>query len=425
MVPTGSREAHPMPPRPGRPRTRPRRVVPLILALAVGAALAPACTSDDGWRAGALTAERVLQDRSFYDWSAQDLDGEPGTLVRAERILGAPAGTVAWRILYRSRTVGDEPVVVSGVALAPSGPAGRPRPVVSWGHPTTGAAQHCAPSLGVDPFDLIEGARQLVRDGDVVVATDYPGMGARGPWSYLIGDAEGRSMLDAARAVRRIPRAGAGDQLLLWGHSQGGHAALFAAREAPRYAPELRLRAVAVAAPAVELGALLDDDIGDSSGVALGSYAFWAYDRVYGARPGGPALHQILTGAGVDSTPAMASMCLIGQHDALHRIADPLVGRYLARNPATVPSWTSVLDENTPTAQRYGAPVFVAQGQADHLVRPATTARYVADLCAAGQRVWFHRLAGVGHLMVAERSLPQVREFFADALRDGVSRNTC
>jgi pimeloyl-ACP methyl ester carboxylesterase len=382
------------------------------------------CTSDEAWRSTALAAGRLEEPGAFYEWDDAELDGAPGTLVRAERVLGAPEGTVGWRILFRSRDLHGEPVIVSGTVLAPADD-GEDRPVVSWGHPTTGAARHCAPSLGVDPWILIEGATALVDDGYVVVASDYPGMGARGPWSYLIGESEGRSLLDAARAAQELRRTGAGDRVLLWGHSQGGHAALFAARAAAGYAPDLDVEAVAVAAPAVELGQLLRDDIADSAGVALGSYAFWAYEQVYGADQDGPRLDQILTPAGVAATPAMAERCLIGQHRALHQIADPLVGRYLRASPAQVEPWSTLLEQNTPTAEPYDLPVFVAQGGADDLVKPATTADYVERLCDAGQPVQFHRVAEASHLTIALRSLPEVREFFAAALDGRRTADTC
>lgn len=400
----------------------PRRA--LLIALALAAALISSCTVDEEWRATTLSAQHLREPDAFYDWTPQDLVGEPGSLVRAEPILGAPEGARAWRILFRSRDVHDDPVVVSGVVLTPDEPASD-RVVVSWGHPTTGAAQRCAPSLGVDPFILIEGATALLRDGYVVVASDYPGMGAKGPWAYLIGRSEGRSLLDAARAVSELDGSGAGDRAVLWGHSQGGHAALFAAREASSYAPELDVAAVAVAAPAVELGQLLQDDIGDSAGVALGSYAFWAYDRTYRDELDPPRLDQILTPAGAAATPDMAATCLIGEHRQLHRIADPLVGRYLAHSPTDVPSWSSLLDENTPTTEPYDMAVFVAQGGRDDLVRPATTADYVTQLCAHGQPVEFHRLPDASHLTVAMRSVPDVRRFFADALTGVPARDTC
>lgn len=406
--------------------TRPTTVRALLAAASVTVVgLLGACTADEQWRTAALGTERLAGVSEFYDWDETDLAGAPGSLVRSERILGAPAGARAWRVLFRSTDVHDEPVIVSGTVLAPDGAADRPRPVVSWGHPTTGAARHCAPSTGVDPFVLIEGASALLDDGYVVVASDYPGMGARGPWAYLIGASEGRSMLDAVRAAGELTAADAGSDTLLWGHSQGGHAALFAAREASQYAPDLDVRAVAVAAPAVELAELLADDIHDSAGVALGSYAFWAYHQTYGSSADPPELDQILTVDGVEATEPMASRCLIGEHRALHRIADPLVGKYLERSPTEVAAWSTRLDENTPTPAAYDMPVLIAQGAKDGLVRPATTAGYVEQLCRSGQAVEFRRDPAASHLTVAVRALPDVQRFFERALQGERPSDTC
>jgi alpha-beta hydrolase superfamily lysophospholipase len=404
---------------------RPRAVRTLVAAGLISAIALGACTADEQWRASALGAEHLAGVGEFYEWDEDDLAGEPGSLVGAERILGAPDGARAWRVLFRSTDVHDDPVIVSGTVLAPDGVPDRPRAVVSWGHPTTGAARHCAPSAGADPFVLIEGASDLLDDGYVVVASDYPGMGARGPWAYLIGASEGRSLLDAVRAAGELPEAGAGIDTLLWGHSQGGHAALFAAREAAQYAPDLDVHAVAVAAPAVELAELLADDIHDSAGVALGSYAFWAYHQTYGSDADPPELDQILTDEGVDATEPMASRCLIGEHRALHHIADPLVGKYLERSPTEVDAWSTRLDENTPTAAAYAMPVMVAQGEKDGLVRPATTADYVEQLCRSGQPVEFRRDPTASHLTVAVRALPDVQRFFARALDGERPVDTC
>ena len=387
--------------------------------------LLASCTADEQWRGAALGAERAEGPGSFYRWAPDELDGDPGTLVRAERILGAPADSTAWRILFRPATSTMRRSSSPASSSHPTQPADTPRPVVSWGHPTTGAAQACAPSLGADPFVLIEGATDLLADGYVVVAERLPRDGR--PGSVVLPDRDERGTVAAGCRPRReeVRDADAGDELLLWGHSQGGHAALFAARESATYAPDLDVRAVAVAAPAVELAQLLADDIADSAGVALGSYAFWAYDRTFASDADPPHLDQILTPDGTSATPAMADLCLIGDHRALHRIADPLVGRYLAHSPTDEAPWSTLLEQNTPTALPYDMPVFVAQGGKDHLVRPATTADYVKELCAAGQPVQFHRVPGASHLTIATDSLPDVQQFFSDALDDRRTNDTC
>lgn len=109
-------------------------------------------------------------------------------------------------------------------------------------------------------------------------------MGTAGPDSYLVGDTGGNAVLDAVRAAQHIEDVRASDRVVLWGHSQGGQAALFAAQRAALYAPELTIAGVAVAAPAADLTALLSDHIDDISRVTIGSYAFTAYAQVYADR---------------------------------------------------------------------------------------------------------------------------------------------
>jgi alpha-beta hydrolase superfamily lysophospholipase len=356
---------------------------------------------------------------SFYDVPDPLPAAAPGTVVRSEPLPQGPGGALAWRVLYHSRDLRGVDIVVSGVVVAPASPAPPGgRTIVSWAHPTTGAAQQCAPSLGVDPFDLIEGLQDLLKAGYVVAASDYPGMGAAGPDSYLIGESEGHSVLDAARAARSLP-SGASDRLLLWGHSQGGQAALFAAQDAATYAPELALRGAAVAAPATDLAGLLKSDIADVSGVTIGSYAFAAFSSVYRDVPG-VSLGGILTPAGAAATPAMAKLCLFGQNGELHRIATPLIGHYLASDPATTEPWATLLRQNTPGATRVPVPLFVAQGETDALVKPELTWQFADHECGAGTRVTRLALPQTGHGEVALRALPTLLPWFA-ALESGIS----
>ena len=350
----------------------------------------------------------------------------PGTLIRSERLLGAPDGAIAWRVLYHSTDLEGHDTGVSGIVMAPDRPppAGG-WPVVSWAHPTTGARGRCAPSEGLDPFALVAGSHELLRAGYVVAATDYSGMGAAGPPSYLIGVTEGNNVLDAARAARNIPDANAGRDLLLWGHSQGGQAALFAAQQAPRYAPELRLRGVAAAAPAAELGQLLADHRDDASGVTIGSYAFDAIQRVYGPADPQVRLDALLTPVGVSVVPKIAPRCLLTDTKALHRIARPAVGDFFAVDPSTTSPWREILEQNTPGHQPIGVPILVTQGDADKLVLPPTTTDFVARLCRAGEHVTYHRYPHIDHGLVGERSVPLLVPWLDDVLSGGPPAATC
>jgi alpha-beta hydrolase superfamily lysophospholipase len=396
-----------------RSRTR-VRIARSAIALALAFTLA-ACTPTTARRFSEGLAQE-LTEAPFYRLPDPVVAAAPGTIVRTEPIPNAPDGAKAWRVLYHSTDVLGHDILVSGVVVTPTSPApSGGRPIMSWGHPTTGAVQRCAPSVGVDPFDTIEGLSDFLKRGYVVAATDYSGMGAAGPDSYLIGTTEGNNVLDAARAARNIPGAHADSDLVLWGHSQGGQAVLFAAQSAKTYAPELRLKAAAVAAPATNLGELLNADIGDVSGVTIASYALVAYSSVYGPSIPKARLGDILTPAGAQAAPVMAKLCLFGQNKELHTDARPLVGGFLSADPTKTEPWAGLLEKNTPGATRIDVPLFVAQGETDTLVRPASTDAFVATERSNGTDVSYLKISKTGHGLVALRALPRLFTWLSTA----------
>ncbi len=133
----------------------------------------------------------------FYQASAADIAGPPGTLIRSEPMLFAPAGAQAFRVLYRSTGLHGEPIAVSGVVVIPPGPPPPGgRPIVAWAHPTTGVVPHCAPSLAIFVFQQMMGLRPMVERGVVVVADG------------LSWPRHGRSASLSGRRQRRPRRAG-------------------------------------------------------------------------------------------------------------------------------------------------------------------------------------------------------------------------
>ena len=114
------------------------------------------------------SVDKVRAQTPFYEASAEDIAGAPGTLIRSEPMAFAPAGAQAYRVLYRSIGMHGEPIAVSGVIVVPPGPApAGGRPIVAWAHPTTGVVPHCAPSLAIFVFQQMAGLRQLVEQVNV------------------------------------------------------------------------------------------------------------------------------------------------------------------------------------------------------------------------------------------------------------------
>ncbi|WP_426168903.1 alpha/beta fold hydrolase [Microbacterium sp. DWRC1-3] len=388
-----------------RPRRR-RRALILIGALVIVVLVLVAI---EVTRRTLAEQEDARTDPAFYALPTPLPRDDPGEIIRIAPIESAPVGTSAWRVIYHSRDQAGADIPVSGVVIVPNGPVpDGGRTIVSWGHPTTGAATRCAPSLGMDPFEYIEGMHELLAEGYAIAATDYPGLGIEGASSYLLGIPESNSVLDIVRAARRIDGAGVSGRVVLWGHSQGGQAVLFAAERAAEYAHELTIEGVAVAAPAANLNALMTDDIVNLSGVTIASFAIPAYEAAYAEQYGSEAITDVLTPAGLSATPDMAALCLLTQNAQIHAIADPLVGRYVRSDPATTEPWQTMLQENSAGNSPLRVPVFVGQGEADELVLPSATEGYVKLLCTQNTDVTFHRYPDVTHGLAAYAALPDL-----------------
>src|ERR1700744_4053736 len=171
----------------------------------------------------ALSVARAEAPTPFYHASTAEIAGTPGTLIRLEPMGFAPAGAQAYRVLYRSTGLHGEPIAVSGVIIVPPGPPpASGRPIVAWAHPTTGVVPHCAPSLAIFVFQQMAGLRQLIEQGVVVAATDYPGLGTPGPHPYLVGDSEARAVIDSVRAARNMPGADGSNSFAVWAIRRAG-----------------------------------------------------------------------------------------------------------------------------------------------------------------------------------------------------------
>jgi alpha-beta hydrolase superfamily lysophospholipase len=315
---------------------------------------------------------------------------EPGDLVAlAPRTApDVPAGAWAWDLLYRSEGVDGGPVAVSGVVYAPEGP-GPPggRPVVSWAHGTVGVADACAPSrTGVG----VPGLERLLAAGYVVAATDYEGLGTPGVHPYLVGGSEGRSVLDAARAASRIEGAGAGTEVVAFGHSQGGHAVLFAGALAPDYAPELDLLGVAASAPAAELSTLLRSAAPISLAFGLVASSIYAYGETYGEL----VYDEVLTPAAIERLGVVDRECLQGVTDAF---VDQRTSAWLVTDPIDVEPWAARVEENEPGSRVIAAPVLVTQGTTDFVVLASSTDTAVERLCAGGNTIEYREYPNADH----------------------------
>ncbi len=348
---------------------------------------------------------------------------KPGDLLRTESIVSPLSGALAWKILYASTGLDGEPIDVSGIVVAPKRPApAHGRPVVAWAHPTTGVGRNCAPSILKGVFDTIPHLPALMALDDVVVATDYPGLGTEGTHPYLVGMSEGRAVLDSVRAAQQIPKAGAGSRFAAWGHSQGGHAVLFAGQLAKSYAPDLTLVGVAAIAPATGLVQLLKDDLDERAGKVIVSYCLWSWSRIYGA-----PLDEWVAPDVIPAIERLASDCIETEGEAYRALFAtlPIPSDYLSPELYTSAQWQKLFAQNSPGRVPAGAPLYVAQGTDDPVVRSAVTADFVAGLCRAGETVRYEPFPGVGHMKAGRISASSAIQWMQDRFEGTRAPNTC
>ncbi len=344
----------------------------------------------------------------FYA-APRDTPDEPGRLVRAEPYTtGIPLTSEGWRILYTTTGVDGAVRVASGVVVVPREGNGN-WPVIDWNHGTTGYARHCAPSLL--PQGLWSGAMymlpRIIREGWAVVATDYIGLGTEGPHPYLVGPPSAHASLDAVRAARELPEADLGASTVVWGHSQGGGAALWAGALAREYAPEVFLRGVAALAPASDPLALVERVSHVTGGSIFASFAFASFSEIY---PDVTYRQYIRPGAD-PIVRAMSERCLSDPDTLLSVLAALGMSRdpdIFSADPTSGVLGSRLNDNVAPL--RVTAPLLIGQGGADSVVQRRTQDDYVDRMCAAGQQVDYRVYNGFEHAAVVERPSPLVSE---------------
>jgi dienelactone hydrolase len=327
-----------------------------------------------------------------------------GDLIRARALKGAAVlpGARNELILYRSKGVTGKAVAVSGTVAIPRGEAPKGGwPVITYAHGTTGMADACAPTrdTGQAPVTALNTyieplLQRWLKAGYAVVRTDYEGLGTPGLHPYLVGTSEGRSVLDAVRAARAYAPT-LSKRVVISGHSQGGHAALWAASLAPNWTPELKIRGTVAFAPASHIGeqaALLRTLTAPSGGLGgLGSIILRGIDV---GRPG-LAIDRLLTPQAAVLWPQIASVCL-------PELAAPasfggLPPAQFLRADADVAPIVAALNANDPETLRVRTPLRIEQGEADTTVFPSFTNQLVAAYQAEHVRLTYKTYPGVSH----------------------------
>lgn len=385
-----------------------RRTTWLFATTIVVLAAATAC-SDDGPSGGAQAPSTSLAPvgpvelaptEDLYALAEPLPAGQPGDVIAVQELVGLDVDATVLRVLYHSVSIAGDDIAVSGLVLVPNGaPPEGGRPVLSWAHGTTGIADECAPSKDPGTAGVAFAAPFLER-GMVVAATDYEGLGTPGRHPYLAGESEGRAVLDIVRAARALgDRVAASDEVVIWGHSQGGHAALFANQVVAEHAPELLVVGTVAGAPPSQLtliaAALRDSPFRFYLGMVAAGWEA-AYPDA------DPA--EILTPAGLDRLDAVDDGC---GGDLAAAWGDLPYDALVKADPATVEPWATLLHDNDPGLVAGESPVLIIHGEQDEQIPIVSSQLLLARMCGIGQVVERRTYPG-SHAGVIGPSLPDM-----------------
>jgi pimeloyl-ACP methyl ester carboxylesterase len=397
--------------------SRPSRAAAVVAALVLLASVAGASASAKVRTGPAGTA--------FYKPPKPMPGKRHGDAIWARTARGGavvPGSGASKVVLYRSQDAQGATVPVSGLVAIPKGKAPRGGwPVITWAHGTTGIADACAPSRDDGRtahaynsyiFPLLS---SWLKAGYAVVRTDYEGLGTPYDHQYLNGRAEGSGVLDMVRAARQVdPRLG--KNIIIAGHSQGGHAALFAAGLAPRYTPELKVKGTVAFAPASHL----DEQVPLTSGLATPSPGLSALIATIGyglkaAYPDRVDLADYFSAQGVQLALKAASTCL----SDLTADAAGVAPAVLFKPRAGLGPIARLLDLNDPSHLKIRTPVLIEQGAADTTVIPLFTDTLATELRrnGTGDRLFYRRFDGIDHGGIVVAGAKPATEWIAERLR--------
>jgi alpha-beta hydrolase superfamily lysophospholipase len=279
--------------------------------------------------------------------------------------------------------------------------------VIALAHGTTGVERDCAPSVVDDPFGAgaFYALDRVIDQGWALVATDYVGLGSEGDHAYLVGEPAGRNVLDAVRAARQLPDLDLSDETVVWGHSQGGGAALWTGVLAPSYAPDVGVIGVAALAPASDLVGLLDGLAQNPAGTVFASFVLDGFADYYDDVD----VDDYVAPAARASFDEVAGRCLTDPATLLSIVGSVTVGEQFFANDLASGALLERLRQNVPDGT-IEAPLLVAQGEADSLVLPPVQDGYVEARCAAGYPVDYRTYEGLDHVPLVEADSPLIPE---------------
>lgn len=385
---------------------------------------------------GVAAACQPTPDKDSFYTGAAAVSGTPGTIIRSrastftlDPVARTPVpGVRATQVLYRSRDASGAAIAVSGTVLVPTtrwlGLGARP--LVTYAVGTRGVGDPCAPSYTLSQGTDYEGAfiAGLLAKGWAVAVTDYQGLGTPGGHTYMVGPAQGRAVLDMARAALKLSGTGlsASAPVGIMGYSQGGGAAGWAAQLEGSYAPELNVKGTVAGGVPGDLLAVADFLEG-GPGVALALLAALGFDTAY------PELRlgSYLNDRGRALFARASSLCLVSADGVTSLISTAFTerGDYVTRDPLADATWRARLNSSRLGGMKPASPVFQYHALLDELVPYGQAAATRQAWCDRGANVAFVTIPLAEHVVGLVKGAPQGETWMAARFAGLPAVSTC
>lgn len=351
----------------------------------------------------------------FYNGPAQLPTTNLGDIIYSQALSGLSSKLNGWRVLYVTSTIEGTPTFASASIYAPRD--NKKHNLVVWAHGSLGIADECAPSRSQDGAEKIANFNDYINKGYAVIAPDYEGFGTPGTHPFLVGESEGRSVLDSIRMAQKFDPIKPIPGAVIVGHSQGGQSALFAGELRAKYAPDVSLAGVVAIAPAGDLTTLFQSS--STSGYNIGFIVMAAvgfkaeYDEL--------DLSQVLTATAIEKSSIVERGCLFSVLDAFKED----IGTTFTGNPAEISSWSKRLNENSPGNTLIDSPTLLLHGLDDTTVPSIVSQNIFAATCKLGTLASRETFEGDNHNSILDTSKSNVMTFIKDRFDKKTFAGSC
>lgn len=382
-------------------------------------------------------------------------NGKLGQVIKQEKIDTPVKGAQAWRIAYISSDMADRKTIATGLLVAPVGqPPANGRPVMSWSHGTTGSAQNCGPSQIFNPavplneYFLLNGnswsdygipaLEEFIKEGYVVVATDYQGLGGGGKHQYSVAATNARDAINAARAAGSIKELGANKKTVIYGWSQGGGSTIAAAGQSDyikqtgtasdnlemlgfvAMAPDY----IASLAPSRNLTQAQADQFITAGTSQFANNVFnFTHATMYfwGTQAATPGLKltDLFTEEGAKVVDTIYSnKCMHAASDTFGFLYGANFASLLKKTPSNTMAWAQALLNGSVQLTKPAAPVMIYFGDKDTTMPPVMGKIYQEQMCKLGGNVGRMQLPGEQNHFTTP---PLAQQYYLPWIKDRVA----